>query len=99
MQTTISHLPPQCQRAQISTSWKPVRYAKNDPRTTLAVVLAINVTVFGGASAPVLVVATAIVGVLFASVGTLTGVIRFLVLESGFLLLLTTVVFSVLTQL
>lgn len=86
MYTTTSQVPSQCQRAQISTSWKPVRYFKNDPRTTLAVVLAINITVFGGASALVLVMATAITGVLFASVGTYKGVIRFVALESGFLL-------------
>ncbi|QRV01664.1 energy-coupling factor transporter transmembrane protein EcfT [Arcanobacterium phocisimile] len=71
---------------QMCTSWKPIRYFKNDPRTTLLVVLAINITVIGGASAPVLLMATAIVGILFASVGTLKGVIRFVALESGFLL-------------
>lgn len=68
------------------SSWKRVRYLVNDPRSTLLAVLVINFCVMGAANTTTLIVATVLVGVLFASVATPRGLLTFLALEVFFLI-------------
>lgn len=88
MTTTFTHAPitHENRLALLSLTWKPVRYLRNDPRTTLFIVAAINAVVMGSASTPVLIAASLLVGFLFASVATGRGVLTFVILEGVFLL-------------
>ncbi|WP_176702764.1 energy-coupling factor transporter transmembrane component T family protein [Actinomyces vulturis] len=73
----------------LRTSWKPVRYLRNDPRNTLLLVFITNICVMGGASTPVLIVAAFIAGVLFASVCSLRGLFIYISLVTLFIVFTT----------